>query len=431
MTANDSIPFRAVAAATSASALRRPTVLIVEASSGGIVGGSLTGLVHQIRGMDGDWRPVMALYERKDIESDLNRRGVRVFHVSRWRAAKEHALRRSDAYHAARRVNAVRSTLHLGRQILRTAAEELPAALRLARIIRAERADVVHLGNGIRANFDGILACWLTRTPCLCHVKGFEKYSGRERWAASRLDAVVCMTEAVRDHCLASGVRAPRMEVIYDALAPEHFQPGRGREEMRAELGLAADEVAFGILGGIQEWKGQAVAVEAFARARAAAGPRLRLLVVGGVHRAGEEYARRLRERVAALGLEGRVSFTGFRSDMPDVVNALDVVVHASVRPEPFGRVILEGMLLGRPVIAAAAGGVPEFVEAERTGFLTPPGDAAALGDCMARLAAEPELRERVGAQGRAYARERFALRRHVEAMSDLYDSISKRTRLS
>lgn len=415
-----------MARSTNATALTRPTVLIVEASSGGIVGGSLTGLVQQVRGMDGDWRPVMALYERKAIESELNREGVRVFHVDRWRVPKEHALQRSSGYHAARRVGAVRSLLHLGRQVVRTGAEELPAALRLSRIIRAERADVVHLGNGIRANFDGILAAWLTRTPCLVHVKGFEKYGARERWAASRIDAVVCMTEAVREHCLRAGVRAPRMEVIYDALAPENFRPTVARDRTRAALGLDPDTVAFGILGGIQEWKGQGVVIEAMARVRAAH-PAARLLVVGAAHRSGVEYERRIRARANELGLAQHVVFTGFRSDVPDVVEALDVIVHASVRPEPFGRVILEGMLLGRPVIAAAAGGVPEFVDDERTGFLVPPGDAEALAARMTRLVADPALRRSVGERARAEALERFALRRHVDAMSALYDSIADR----
>ena len=123
----------------------------------------------------------------------------------------------------------VRGGLGLGRLLLRTVAEELPAALALARVIRANRATVVHLGNGVRANFDGVMACWLTRTPCVCHVKGFEKYGWRERWAASRIDAIVCMTHAIQAHCEAGGVRAPRMQVVYDALDPEHEGASKSR----------------------------------------------------------------------------------------------------------------------------------------------------------------------------------------------------------
>ena len=141
--------------------------------------------------------------------------------------------------------------------------------------------------------------------------------------------------------------------------------------------------------------------------AMAAARPSIRARtasIVGGVHRAGESYAAdAARARRARSGLTTRVHFAGFRDDIPDVMNAWDVVVHASVRPEPFGRVILEGMLLGKPVIATAAGGVPRADRATGdTGFLVPPGDAAAL----ARVSAPPARprrtkRSAVGARAR------------------------------
>lgn len=420
-------PTRQHARAEPSSSRRPPlaTVLFVEASSGGVVGGSLTGLVHQMYGMGPQWRSALVLCEPKAVETDLRARGVAIHHIHRWRVPKEHALRRYDAYHAVRRMGSIRSGLHFGRLVLRTAMEELPAALALVRIIRAERAAVVHLGNGLRANFDGVLASWLTRTPCVVHVKGFEKYENRERWSAPRVDALVCMTEAVKQHCVRSGLRSAVMPVIYDAVDVADFRPRRLRDAMRSELELAPETCAVGIVAGIQEWKGQAVVIEAVARARAAA-PGMICLIVGGVHRAGNSYARQLQERVAALGLGEQVRFVGFRSDVPDVMHALDVVVHASIRPEPFGRVILEGMLLGRPVVAAAAGGVPEFVDHGRTGFLVPPGDSQALADALVMLAGDPELRRRVGTAAQADALQRFSLARHVEDMTALYDSLIK-----
>ncbi len=406
-----------------ATAPQTRTALFVEASSGGVVGGSLTGLVHQMRGMGAGWRSVLVLYEPKAIEAELLGLGVRCHHVRRWRVPKEHVLQKSNAYHTVRRAGLVRNTLHLSRLLLRTVAEEFPASLALARIIRAEKADIVHLGNGVRANFDAILACWMTRTACIAHGKGFEKYGGRERWAAAHIDALVCMSSAVKAHCERSGVIAPRMPVIYDAVDVAGFRPTRPRQAVRAELGIGPGDCAAGILGGIQEWKGQAVVVEAIARIRREL-PNLRCLIVGGVHRAGERYAEGLRQKVTALGLDDVVRFTGFRHDVPDVINALDVVVHASTRPEPFGRVILEGMLLGRSVIAAAAGGVVEFVEDGRTGFLVPPGDAEKMAERLATLARDPELRARLGREAQSESRERFSLAHHVEAMTHLYQSV-------
>jgi L-malate glycosyltransferase len=401
-------------------------VLLVEASSGGVTGGSLTGLYHLIRGLDrARFAPMMVLYEPKAIEADLDGLGVPIHHVHRRRAPKEHALLHYAGYHRAKRATGVRAALRLGRLAQRLAVEEIPSALRLARVMRATNADVVHLGNGVRANFDGLLACLLTRTPCACHVKGFEKYSERERWIAPRIDALVCMTRAIAEHCAGNGIRARTTHVVYDAVDERAFAPAREAAAVRAELGIANGAPCMGVVGNIQEWKGQAVFVEAMAHVVEQI-PHARGLIVGGVHRAGAGYAERLRERIGALHLEGSLSITGFRTDVADVMNVLDVVVHASVRPEPFGRVILEAMLLGKPVVAAAAGGVPELIQDGQTGFLTTPGDAAQMAERVIQLLQNATLRRGVGERARAWAREQFSLPRHVTAMSAIYESIAK-----
>lgn len=402
-------------------------LLVVEASSGGVVGGSLTGLYHLVRGLDRSrFAPAMALYEPKTIEADLQRLDVPVYHLRRRRLRKQHALLRYETYHRAKASGGVRSLLGWGRQTLRLAVEELPAALRLARIIRRSAADVVHLGNGVRANFDGVLACWLTRTPCVCHVKGFEKYSGRERWAARHIDAVICMTSAVEEHCRRSGVCGRRMQVVYDALDEGGFAPQREPAVVRAELGIRNGAPCVGVVGNIQEWKGQAVLVDAMAEVVRAV-PEARAFIIGGVHRAGAAYHDRVQARIRELGLQESMLITGFRRDIADVMNALDVVVHTSVRPEPFGRVILEGMLLAKPVVASAAGGVPELIEDRQTGFLTAPGDAAQLAARLIPLLRDPDLRRQVGRRAQAWARERFNLPQHVAAISEIYDAVRGR----
>lgn len=398
-------------------------VLFVEASSGGVLGGSLTGLYHLIRGLPRDrFTPMMVLYEPKPIEKDLSQLDVPVFHVTRRRLPKEHALMQYEGYQKARRAAAVRSTLQAVRQTARLFMEELPAAMALARVIKRSRADVLHLGNGMRANFDGILAGLITRRPVVVHVKGFEKYSGRERWASRRTNTMVCMTQAILEYCRQHGLHAQDERVVYDAVDDDWLQPRRPSHVIRREIGVPEDALCLLLAGNIQEWKGQHVLVEAMASV-ARKHPNAHCWIAGGTHRAGAAYAEKLRARANALGLASRVHFLGFREDVVDVINAADVVVHASVRPEPFGRVILEGMLLGKPVIATAAGGVPELIEQDRTGYLVPPGDVDALASCLCRVLAAPAERQAIGQHGQQWARSRFSLKRQVEEMSDIYST--------
>jgi glycosyltransferase involved in cell wall biosynthesis len=253
-------------------------------------------------------------------------------------------------------------------------------------------------------------------------VKGFEKYEWRERWASRRTRTMVCMTQAILDYCEKRGVRPLDARVVYDAVDDNWLQPKRPSAAVRADLGIPVEAPCVALAGNIQEWKGQRVLVDAMAQV-VRTHPATHCLIVGGTHRAGTEYANALRQRAVELGLNGNVHFLGFREDVVDVMNATDIVVHASIRPEPFGRVILEGMLLGKPVVATAAGGVLELIEHARTGFLVPPNDVTALSTCLEEVLSDPVRAGAVGAEGQRWARERFSLARHVEEMSSIYEA--------
>jgi glycosyltransferase involved in cell wall biosynthesis len=194
---------------------------------------------------------------------------------------------------------------------------------------------------------------------------------------------------------------------------------------VREELGIDRDAPVVGVVGNIQPWKGQRVLLEALLRLRATH-PRAVALIVGGAHRSGRGYADELRHFASAEGLEKNVVFTGARKDVGDLMNAMDVVAHTSVRGEPFGRVIIEGMCVGRPVVATRAGGVPEFVADGRNGLLVPAGDADALADVLRRLFDDAELRERLSSGALESVRD-FAVEHHVDEISRIYERVALR----
>jgi len=230
----------------------------------------------------------------------------------------------------------------------------------------------------------------------------------------------------VEEHCSRHGVRGRRTQVVYDGLDEAAFTPRRHANAVRSDFGIANGTPCLGVIGNIQEWKGQTVFVEAMARVVEAV-PQARGLIIGGVHRAGVAYHEQVQSRIRDLHLDRCLRITGFRSDIAEVMNALDVVVHTSVQPEPFGRVILEGMVLGKAVVATAAGGVPELIRDGETGFLVPPGDAAGLAARLIPLLQDPTLRQAVGRRAQAWARGHFSLQRHVAAMSAIYEELTNR----
>jgi glycosyltransferase involved in cell wall biosynthesis len=399
-------------------------ILFLEASSGQVVGGSLTGMLELIGGLDRSrYTPVVVLYEEKPVTRHLRAQGIPVRIFSKRRLPKEHTLQESMGYHYMKGYPGVTPLLWGARATLTFVFETLPAALRLASVFREEAPDIVHVCNGFRGNLDAIVAARMCGIPCIVHCKGFDKHSYIERMFAPGVAAAVCMTVAIEDHCRAQQMRAPEYHVIYDGLDLERFRPTRGRDDVREELGIPRDAPVVGVVGNIQEWKGQHVLLEAMVDV-VRSYPQAVAVVVGGAHRSGRAYADSLRRFVAERGLGNNVVFTGARQDVPDIMNAMDVIVHSSVRGEPFGRVIIEGMSVARPVVATRAGGVPEFVHDGVDGVLVQPGDPAELARVLIGLLGDSELRRRLSAGAESAVRN-FSLEHHVEQMTRLYDHIA------
>ena len=158
------------------------------------------------------------------------------------------------------------------------------------------------------------------------------------------------------------------------------------------------------MIGRLAPWKGQSVFLRAFAQAFA--GTDVRAMVVGAALFGEEAYEQELRELADELGVGDRVDFLGFRSDVAVLMTQMDICVHASVVPEPFGQVIVEAMAAGIPVVAAAGGGAAEIVTDGESALTHPPGDADALAGALTRLAGDAGLRERLAGAGRDRARD-------------------------
>src|SRR3989442_1707431 len=300
-------------------------LLFVEASIGGVIGGSLTGIVQVMRRLDRDrFAPAVVVFERKEGLGPLEANGVPV-----------HVLPELPVPLAARTGVRLGRALVRGRELVGVIA---PRTRALVNLFRRERPAMIYVANGITTNLDAVLAGALCRLPVLSHEKGFRRVGPIERFMSRWVETCVCMTHELAEYYRSKRFRPRRFLTIYDGIDCEEFAPGGGLR-VRREFGIPADAPVVGIVGHIQSWKGQLLVVEAFARALAAQ-PALRCLVVGGVHRLGVEYAARLRARIEAEGLGERVMLTGARTDVPACMDAMDVVIHASTRREPFGRVL-------------------------------------------------------------------------------------------
>jgi glycosyltransferase involved in cell wall biosynthesis len=292
----------------------------------------------------------------------------------------------------------------------------------LRRAIRRLNPEVVHTHSS-KAGILGRAAAWAERVPAVVHtIHGLpfgpsetplrnRAYGVLERWAARRCHAIVSVCDAMTEQALAAGVGRPEQYLtVYSGMDVEAFlNPSRPRHDVRRELGLADDEVAFGTVARLFERKGHDDILAA-APAVLAANPKVRFVFIGdGI----------LRDRILAdaerLGVRHALLLTGLvpPDRIPELLGAVDAVVHPSLR-EGLARVLPQALLVGRPAISYDVDGAREVVRPE-TGILLPPRDVAGLTAAILRLAADPALRAAMGREGRR----RFADQFRHETMTD------------
>lgn len=320
-----------------------------------------------------------------------------------------------------------RSRTAAGRVPLRAGFDTGVAVVRLARRLRALGPDVVH-ANSLKAGVVAGLAGRIAGVPVVWHLRDrlADEYLPPStvralRWWIPRVATAVVANSA---STLAT-VRAPagiRAVAIPDPYRP----PARTAADVTGPAPAAVGGLRVGMVGRVAPWKGQDVFVEAFARAFPDGGA---TAVVAGAPLFGEEgYAAGVRRRAHELGVADRVEFRGWVDDVPGLLAGLDVLVHASVIPEPHGQVVVEGMAAGLAVIATGAGGPAEIVTPEVDGILVPPGSAEALAAALRRLAGDPVLRARLGEAARTRAGD-FAPEPIAARWVDLYRSVSRGAR--
>jgi len=388
--------------ARSAARLPASRVIFTDATEGGVLGGSLTGALAVIAELDRErFEPTLVLFEPKPIVAELEAQGVPV---------RVLAPRRGGGRG--------RGTLGRGVHLARVVA---PRVRDLARLFRREHPALVYCSNGVVPSLPVVVAAALCGVPVVCHFKGFSHVGPEARLASRWVDVAIGMTDEIIAHIRAEGVRARRFVTIFDGIDCAARVPRDGTA-VRRELGIPADAPLVGIVGHIQGWKGQLLVAEAVARVRREI-PAVRCLMVGGVHRQGGAYAERLRARVAAPDLAGHVFLTGARPDVLACMDAMDVVLHASDR-EPFGRVLIEAMAVGRPVIAPREGGPLVIVADGETGLLVPPRDPDALAAAIIALLRDPARRAAMGRAARARVESVFGIQQYVRAVEGVFDDV-------
>lgn len=294
---------------------------------------------------------------------------------------------------------------------------------RLSAWIRRDSIALVHLNNGFE-NLEANLAAVLTGRPVVVHAHGPCGTARLTRRLARRGPTCIAISMEVGKSLVEAGVPPERVHVLPNPLTLDPAPiDAASRAAARGSRGIPEQLRLMAIVGRIVQWKGQMEFLQAAALAMRA-DPGLGAVIIGDVTDAMDAYGDQVRREADRLGISDRVWFSGFIPDPRAVFALVDVLVHSSVLPEPFGLVVTEAMALGIPVVAANAGGPVEILTDGVDGFLVDPRDPAAVAARVNSLFASPALYQQVGAAGRRTALTRFSPEAYVERIAQVYDSV-------
>lgn len=291
----------------------------------------------------------------------------------------------------------------------------------LKEIIERFKIDLLYMNNQPSSNLEGIMAAKDANIPCIQHSRiGAELNEVEVNAVNNWLMKMICVSRGVKDMFVAQGVDASKCSVVYNCIAPD-TKPAISASEIRKIWGVGEDDILIGTVGSLIKRKRINDLIEALAelyRRVKGQGPRVKVIIVGE----GPEMDNLQRE-VVEKGLQGDVIFTGFQTDAISYINAMDIFVLPSEK-EGLPRVILEAMLMEKPVVACDTTGSSELVVDGKTGFLAPVKKPKIMVDAILKLIASADLRKKFGQNGKAIVLERFSIDSYISGISRIFEEV-------
>ncbi|MFM2062173.1 MAG: hypothetical protein RLZZ507_1843 [Cyanobacteriota bacterium] len=278
-------------------------------------------------------------------------------------------------------------------------------------VTRAKQYDLIY-ANTQKALVVGALASFFARRPLVYHLHDIlstEHFSKTNLRVALTLinrfsSLVIANSQASKTAFIQAGGKPDIIEVVYNGFELQNYELSENDAQiLRQKLGLA-EKFVVGHFSRLAPWKGQHILINALAECP----ENVTVILVGDALFGENEYVKELHEKVKALNLENRVKFLGFCEDIPQLMSACNLITHTSIAPEPFGRVIVEAMLCGKPVVAAKAGGAMELVEDGINGFLVTPNNPQELAQVINNCVQEKDMMQNIANHARITASQRF-----------------------
>jgi glycosyltransferase involved in cell wall biosynthesis len=389
-------------------------IAFIEQDSG--IGGAEINLFYLFRGMDKDlFCPIVIVPYEGPLTERLRQMGVK--------------------YHVIPRVKFIYTSAYiLGKKVFNPFAVLydifvfIPAIWKLKAYLKKEKIRIV-LTNSMLAHIYGAIAAKIADVPCIWHMQDIVDprmaigLAMRALVSFGRIfpEKIVVISRAVGQ--MFTGERIQKVQVVYNGTDTIKFSPDIDGSGIRKEFNITNDEFVVGIVGRLVIWKGQREFLKA-ASVIVHKIPDAKFLIVGDTTFGSKQYKEELYDLACELGIESKVIFSGGRDDIPNIIRAMDVMVHASISPEPFGLVIIEGMASGVPVVASNRGGPVEIIEDGKDGFLINPEETDTFAGRVIELLRDKSLRDKIAEAARKKVVEHFSVGKFTSEFQKIYREV-------
>ena len=300
---------------------------------------------------------------------------------------------------------------------------DLPKIKLYLNLIKKNRINLVHTHHNLTLCKPEIIAARLAGVPCVLHQHTYIKYRCFDLLFKGLVDIFIYISNDIASYFTRQGIPPEKGRLVFNGIDIKQFSGAVKGGKVRHDFGCAPHELVVGSIGRIGWWKGHEFFIQAMAIVLQA-NSNVKGLIVGSMTcptQTNIEYQESLHALVKEKGLETKIIFTGHSQNIPEMMAAMDVVIHASSEPEPFGLVVIEGMAAQKPVVATAAGGVLDIIENGISGFLVPRKNPEEMAIAILTILSDTKKAKQVASAARKRVEEMFTVERQILAVEEIY----------
>jgi len=396
-------------------------ILYIEGCRDGTIGGSHTCLYSMVTNINRNkFQPIVVFYDDHHIAHKLRDLNIKV-HIfpNKKPIIFTRKLKKSSFKKITSRL------FLLLQKMINFSSYFLRPALYNALFIKKNNIDIVHLNNSVNGNHEWILAAKIACTKIITHQRGItNKLSHTVKFLGKNLDAIICISKTVFKDISRQNLKAEKLKIVYDGIDFSSFKISMDAKSIREFYSIDTTDPVVGVVGNIKQWKGQEVVVRAVNILKKTL-PGIKCLLVGEMFE-GDPYYLKIKKSIDEFSIANNVIFTGFQKNPADFINVMDVVVHSSIEPEPFGMVNLEAMYMRKPVVSTNIGGPTEVFTSGKDGILITPGNPEHLAQTLSLLLNNRGLRQKIGEEAHKTIMRKFTINRTVEEIEKCYEALSQ-----